>query len=199
MNAFQRMVFASHNLGKLEEVQAFLADLSVEVVSVGNFSTGVPEETGKTFVENAMIKARAACQCSGLPALADDSGLVVNALNGAPGIYSSRYAGKLATDKDNVDKLLAELKNTPIEKRQASFYCALVLMRHVEDPVPIVVQSRWLGEITTAREGVGGFGYDPVFKPLGLNCTSAELTMANKNRISHRGQALSQLHAVLNT
>jgi len=148
-------------------------------------------ETGTTFVENAIIKARHAAKVTGLPAIADDSGLVVDALGGAPGIYSARFAGVNATDSDNIDKLLSELAGS--DNRKAHFFCTLVFMRHAGDPVPLVSQGKWEGEILKSREGDGGFGYDPVFNVPSHNCTAAQLDKAEKNRISHRGNALAIL------
>ncbi len=160
---------------------------------------GVPEaeETGLTFVENAILKARNAALYTGLPALADDSGLAVDALGGAPGIYSARYAGFGAGDRANIDKLLAELAGVPAERRTARFVCALALLHHPADPTPLICQGSWEGIILTEPRGVGGFGYDPVFFVPGENRTAAELEPAVKNRLSHRGRALAQLAQLL--
>lgn len=154
--------------------------------------TDIPE-TGLTFVENAILKARHACQTTGLPAIADDSGLAVAALNGAPGIYSARYAGANAKAPDNIKKLLTELKDIPIAARQACFHCVLVYLSHAEDQTPLICHGMWHGSILTAAQGEGGFGYDPVFFVPAEKKSAAELSLASKNRLSHRGQALRQL------
>lgn len=185
-----RLVLATGNAGKVREMNHILAPLACEVVP--QTSLGVPgaEETGLTFVENAIIKARNAAQHSGLPALADDSGLAVDYLNGAPGIYSSRYAGNNASDTDNVDKLLANLRDVPDAQRTARFICVIVYMRSAEDPTPLICQGTWEGSILKAPGGQNGFGYDPVFLVPTHQCASAELPAAVKNQISHRAQAL---------
>ncbi|MBC3766859.1 RdgB/HAM1 family non-canonical purine NTP pyrophosphatase [Neptunicella marina] len=187
----QQIVLASGNQGKVNELCAMLAPLNLEVLPQSHFNVEEVPETGTTFVENAIIKARHAAKITGLPAIADDSGLVVSALNGAPGIYSARYAGSDANDGSNIDKLLSNMHN--IENRDAYFICVLVYMRHADDPTPIICEGRWHGTITHERHGDGGFGYDPVFWVSELNCSSAELSKADKNAISHRGLALKQL------
>ena len=190
----RKMVLATNNAGKAREFAALLASVNVEIMPQSAFAVPEAEETGLSFVENAILKARNAAQHCGLPALADDSGLVVESLCGAPGIYSARYAGPNASDQANVDKLLAELLGLPIQQRIARFECALALLRHPADPMPLICQGSWRGVIAFEPHGVGGFGYDPVFLPLGQEGkTAAELDLATKNRLSHRGQALEQL------
>jgi len=189
----EKLVLASGNQGKLREFSQLFADKNIQVIPQNEFDTIEAEETGLSFVENAILKARNACRFSGLPALADDSGLEVDALQGAPGIYSARYAGSDASDKENYLKLLDALKNVPKEKRSARFQCVLVYMRHENDPTPQVFQGHWEGEILTAPSGDEGFGYDPVFFVPSENCSSAELSKEIKNALSHRGQAIQEL------
>ncbi|WMO14669.1 XTP/dITP diphosphatase [Pseudoalteromonas piscicida] len=186
-----KVVLATGNQGKVKELSAMLNQYDIEVLPQSDFKVPEVAETGTTFVENAIIKARHAAKISGLPAIADDSGLEVDALNGAPGVYSARYAGANAGDQKNIDHLLAALGEQT--ERSARFWCVLVYMRHADDPTPIICQASWEGEITTTQQGREGFGYDPIFKVQGLDCTSAELTKEEKNAISHRGQALKQL------
>ncbi len=188
-----QIVLASNNQGKVREIGQMLAELELEVVPQSTFNIEDAEETGLTFVENAIIKARHASAAAGLPAIADDSGLEVDALNGAPGIYSARYAGKGASDEQNLQKLLNELENIPEEKRTARFQCLMVYMRHAQDPTPIICQGTWEGIITLEPRGDNGFGYDPVFFVPGHQCTSAQLAPKVKNQLSHRGQALCLL------
>jgi len=188
-----QIVLASNNQGKVREIGQMLAELELEVVPQSTFNIEDAEETGLTFVENAIIKARHASAAAGLPAIADDSGLEVDALNGAPGIYSARYAGKGASDEQNLQKLLNELENIPEEKRTARFQCLMVYMRHAQDPTPIICQGTWEGIITMEPRGDNGFGYDPVFFVPGHQCTSAQLAPKVKNQLSHRGQALCLL------
>lgn len=187
------LVFASGNAGKLREVSQILEPLGWSVHSQGEFFQSEVEETALTFVENALLKARYACAKTGRPALADDSGLEVPALQGAPGIYSSRYAGEHATDADNVTKLLQHMEDVPACMRQASFYCAMVFCRHEHDPTPIIALGRWTGEILHEPSGEGGFGYDPVFFVPEEGKSAAQLDKETKNRLSHRGQALTEL------
>ena len=188
-----QIVLASNNQGKVREIGQMLAELELEVVPQSTFNIEDAEETGLTFVENAIIKARHASAAAGLPAIADDSGLEVDALNGAPGIYSARYAGKGASDEQNLQKLLNELENIPEEKRTARFQCLMVYMRHAQDPTPIICQGTWEGIITMEPRGDNGFGYDPVFFVPDHQCTSAQLAPKVKNQLSHRGQALCLL------
>ena len=193
----KQIVLASNNPGKVREIGQMLADLDLEVLPQSAFKIEEVEETGLSFVENAILKARHAAANSGLPAIADDSGLEVDALNGAPGIYSARYAGAGATDTQNLQKLLADLKKVPQEQRTARFQCLLVYMRHAQDPTPRIYQGTWEGRITFEPRGESGFGYDPVFFVPSHNCTSAELAPEVKNALSHRGQALRKLVADL--
>ena len=185
------LVLATGNPGKVNELANMLSPLNINVLPQSDFNVGEVAETGTTFVENAIIKARHAAKITGMPAIADDSGLEVDGLNGAPGVYSARFAGESASDQDNIDKLLNELADNP--NRKARFWCVLELMRHADDPTPLICSASWEGEITQTQNGEGGFGYDPVFFVKEQNCTSAELTKAQKNAVSHRGQALKKL------
>lgn len=189
----EQIVIATGNPGKLREMQLMLDDLGVAVVSQAELGVKPGPETGETFVANALQKARHAAALTGLPAVADDSGLVVAALNGQPGVYSARYAGPGASDEDNVDKLLAELE--PFDQRQAYFHCAAVFIRSVEDPAPLIAEGSWHGSISRQRRGSEGFGYDPVFVVPDLERHSAELSADEKNRRSHRGLAMRELVA----
>lgn len=193
-----KVVLATGNAGKVREIAQRLGD-RFELVSQVDMGVVAPEETGFTFVENAIIKARAASQQTGLPAIADDSGLAVDALAGAPGIYSARYAGADATDADNIQKLLNTLEGLPLEKRGAQFRCALVYMRHALDPTPIICEGEWRGHILVSPEGRKGFGYDPVFYALEQASAAANLSSERKNQVSHRGKAINQLISQLNT
>ncbi len=192
-----QIVLASNNKGKVREIGQILAGLQLEVMPQAAFNIEEAEETGLTFVENAIIKARHASAKAGLPAIADDSGLEVDALNGAPGIYSARFAGNGASDEENLQKLLTELDKVPDEKRTARFQCLMVYMRHAQDPTPIICQGTWECIITRTPSGEHGFGYDPVFFVPTHNCTSAELAPEVKNQLSHRGQALCLLAEAL--
>ena len=192
-----RVILATHNAGKLAEFAALLAPIQLELVALSQFSAVSPAETGSSFVENAILKARHAAQLSGLPAIADDSGLEVDALRGAPGIYSARYAGPQADDAANQDKLLAQLQAVPDAQRNARFRCALVYLRWDLDPAPLISQASWEGYITRVPRGTAGFGYDPVFALADRLQTAAELSSSEKNRLSHRGQALRGLVAQL--
>ena len=186
-------VLASSNPGKLAELRARLEPAGLHVVAQDAFGVEPPEETGPTFVENALIKARAACAATGLPALADDSGIVVDALEGAPGVRSARYAGPGASDADNVARLLEALRGVVPAERGAAFVCTIACLRHARDPCPIVCEGVWEGRVLDAPRGDGGFGYDPVFFVEALGRTAAELSFAEKNTVSHRGQALARL------
>lgn len=190
------LILASHNQGKCREFQQLLAPKGITVRSARAFDLPDVEETGLTFVENALIKARHVARLTGKPALADDSGLCVDALQGQPGIYSARFSEE-QTDAANNAKLLECLKNTETAERTAFFYCALVLLRHPEDPTPIIAEGKWHGRILTAPKGDNGFGYDPLFHVPSENKTSAELTPETKNRLSHRGRAMQSLLAAL--
>ena len=191
------IVIASGNARKLREFAALLGGTKINLVSQAELGIEGAEETGLSFIENAILKARHAAAESGLPALADDSGLAVDALQGAPGIYSARYSGEHANDQTNIEKLLAELKGVPFEQRQAQFHCVLVFVRHAKDPTPLVCHGIWEGLIAEQPSGREGFGYDPVFWIPELNCTAADLTRERKSEISHRGKALSLLRAKL--
>ncbi len=190
-SAIKELVLASHNAGKLKELQAMLGE-GITVRSVAEFSQQEPEETGLSFVENAILKARHAARVSGLPALADDSGLAVDALGGAPGIYSARYADGQG-DAANNAKLLDALKDVPDSERGAQFVCALALLRHADDPLPILCEGLWHGRILQQPLGNNGFGYDPLFWVGERNCSSAELAPADKNQLSHRARAMALL------
>lgn len=189
----QKIVLATGNQGKVKELAKMLAPLSLEVVPQSDFEVPEVAETGSTFVENAIIKARHASRITGLPAIADDSGLAVDALGGAPGVYSSRYAGPDASDNDNMVKLLDALKDTPESELTAQFLCVLVFMRHADDPTPIICQGQWHGQISRVMRGSNGFGYDPIFWLSGQNLTAAQLSSELKNSLSHRGKALAQM------
>ncbi|MGJ8525979.1 dITP/XTP pyrophosphatase [Halomonadaceae bacterium LMG 33818] len=191
--AIREWVLASGNAGKLNEFNELLSPLGYHLSSQADHGVSDVEETGLTFVENALIKARAAARASGLPALADDSGLVVDALNGEPGIYSARYAGEPSDDEANNAKLLAALADIPEGKRQAKYWCALVYLRHAEDPSPLVIQREWRGDILSHPRGEGGFGYDPLFWIPEQGVSAAELPASEKNRLSHRGRAVAAL------
>ena len=192
---FSELVLASNNKGKLAELQAMLGD-SITVRPQSDFTDIEAEETGLTFVENALIKARHAARVSGLPALADDSGLAVDALGGAPGIYSARYAGG-GGDAANNAKLLEALKDVPDTERGAQFICALALLRHADDPIPVICEGAWQGRILHAPSGEHGFGYDPLFWVPERDCSSAELSPQEKNQLSHRARAMALLKARL--
>jgi len=192
-----RLVLATGNAGKLREMRAILAPWSVEVLPQSDFTAASAEETGLSFVENAILKARFAAEASGLPAVADDSGLEVDALHGAPGIYSARYAGPGADDAANNARLLREIDAIPDRERTARYRCAMVFMRWPLDPAPIVRQASWEGRIARLPRGTGGFGYDPLFLVGDGNVMAAELEAAHKNSISHRGKALRALVTAL--
>ena len=191
------IVLASGNPGKLKEFGALLVDSGFELVPQDQLGIADAEETGLTFVENALLKARHATRVSGLPALADDSGLCVDHLGGAPGLYSARYAGSHGDDAANNAKLLRELDSVPDAQRGAYFLCVLVLLRHADDPAPLIAEGRWPGRVLHAPRGSQGFGYDPLFLPDGETASAAELPPGLKNRISHRGRALAALRQQL--
>ena len=188
-----KFVLASGNLGKLQEMSAMLSPLGFDVRPQSDWNVPEAEEVAPTFIENALLKARNAARHTGLPSIADDSGLVVPALNGEPGIFSARYAGEGAGDQSNMRKLLAALEHQSGTGRQAYFFCAMVMVNAVDDPAPLMATARWQGEILHSPRGDGGFGYDPVFGARGLQCSAAELDPEQKHRISHRGQALREL------
>ncbi|MCC8669905.1 RdgB/HAM1 family non-canonical purine NTP pyrophosphatase [Xanthomonas arboricola] len=189
----KQLVLASGNAGKLEELRAMLVDLPLRIVAQGELGVDDVPETGLTFVENALIKARHACAVTGMPALADDSGLIVDALGGAPGLYSARYAGSPTDAQANNAKLLDAMRAVPAERRSARFYAVIVLLRHPEDPQPLIAEGSWEGVITTEPRGTGGFGYNPVFLDPLHGLTAAEMDSALKNRLSHRAVALATL------
>lgn len=192
-----KLVVASSNAGKLAEFRDLLGDAGYEFVTQGELGVDDVEETGLTFVENALLKARNAARASGLPALADDSGLCVDALGGAPGLYSARYAGNHGDAQANIAKLLDAMKDVPRAQRTAHFHAVIVLLRHADDPQPVIAEGRWSGLILEAPRGHGGFGYDPVFLDPENNLSAAEFEPAIKNRLSHRGRALAALRQKL--
>ncbi|EMO0472224.1 XTP/dITP diphosphatase [Pluralibacter gergoviae] len=189
----QKVVLATGNAGKVRELASLLNDFGLDVVAQTELNVDSVEETGLTFIENAILKARHAAKVTGLPAIADDSGLAVDFLGGAPGIYSARYAGEEACDRQNLEKLLDALKDVPDAQRQAQFHCVLVYMRHAGDPTPLVCHGSWSGVITREAAGSGGFGYDPIFFVPSEGKTAAELSREEKIAISHRGRALKLL------
>ena len=193
-----KIVLASNNAGKAREISEILAAYGISVVPQSDFSVPEIPETGLTFVENALLKARNACHHTGLPAIADDSGIEIDALNGAPGIYSARFAGVGATDEINLQKALTELKDVPEEQRGARFQCLMVLLEHENDPTPLICQGSWEGKILTEPQGENGFGYDPIFYVPEHQCSSAQLTAEQKNALSHRGKALKALAKEIN-
>lgn len=189
----KKILLASNNPGKVREIAAILADHDMEVVPQSAFAVPEADETGLTFIENAILKARHASRLSGLPAIADDSGLEVDALGGAPGVFSARYAGEGATDAANNAKLLDALRDVPPERRTARFRCVMAYLRHEHDPSPVVAEGVWEGVMLSEARGEGGFGYDPLFFLPEQGCASAELSAEVKNRLSHRGKALRAL------
>jgi XTP/dITP diphosphohydrolase len=194
-----KVVLATGNKGKLAELSALLAPMDWQVVPQSDFQLPDAVEDGLSFIENALIKARHASRLTGLPAIADDSGLAVDALGGAPGIYSARYAGEHGNDLKNLQKLLADLTQVPEGQRAAQFYCVLAFVRHADDPVPVIAQGVWHGQIALQAAGSGGFGYDPIFLPDDRSggCTAAELSPEQKKQLSHRGKALRLLLSLL--
>ncbi|WGL96973.1 RdgB/HAM1 family non-canonical purine NTP pyrophosphatase [Arsenophonus nasoniae] len=189
----QKVVLATGNAGKVCEFSELLKECNLNIIAQTELAIRAIEETGLTFIENAILKARNAAKVSGLAAIADDSGLSVNALNGAPGIYSARFAGENASDEENLHKLLSVMKDIPDNQRQAQFNCVLVYLRHFADPTPIICHCIWQGVLTHEPKGSNGFGYDPIFYDTQLKLTAAQLTKAQKNALSHRGQALRML------
>jgi XTP/dITP diphosphohydrolase len=196
MSLPEKIVLASGNPGKVREIRRILAEFGVEIVPQTDLGVGDAEETGSSFVENALIKARHASLLTGLPAIADDSGLVVDALDGRPGVYSARYSGAAATDDSNIDKLLSELRGVPDDERTAAFHCCAVYVS-TDGSTSLVAEGRWHGKILTQRRGTGGFGYDPVFFDPECGRTAAELGPELKNARSHRGKALTALAGML--
>lgn len=193
----KKIVLATGNQGKVREMADLLVGFGFDVVAQTELNVPEAEETGTTFIENAIIKARHAAKITGLPAIADDSGLEVDYLQGAPGIYSARYAGENASDQQNLEKLLAAMEGVPDEQRTARFHCVLVFMRHENDPTPLVCHGTWQGRILHQAHGSNGFGYDPIFFVPEDNCASAELLPARKKQLSHRGKALKMLFKTL--
>jgi len=188
-----KLVMASSNHGKLQELRELLEGHGIELLAQSDLGVEDAEETGTTFVENALLKARHATRITGLPALADDSGICVDALQGAPGLYSARYAGEHGNAARNINKLLDALRDVPEADRTAHFYCVLVLLRHADDPQPLIVEGEWRGRILDASRGQGGHGYDPVFFDPAYGLSAAEMDPVLKNRLSHRGKALASL------
>jgi XTP/dITP diphosphohydrolase len=189
----KKIVLASNNAGKLREFNTLFAKYDIEVVAQNNFNVPDVIEDGLSFVENAIIKARHTAKCTGLPSIADDSGLEIDALNGSPGIYSARFAGENVTDLENTNLVLEKLKNIPDEQRTARFQCLLVYMEHANDVTPLICQGTWEGKILTQAQGENGFGYDPIFYVPTYKCSAAELGSKVKNSLSHRYQALQKL------
>jgi XTP/dITP diphosphohydrolase len=192
-----RVVLASSNGGKLRELASLLAPLGFELIAQNTLGVETPPETGETFADNALLKARHAAAATQLPALADDSGIEVDALGGRPGIYSARYAGEGASDEDNLRKMVSELRNVPSEKRTARYQCVIAFVSTSADPKPLLASGTWDGSLISEPRGLGGFGYDPIFIPHGFDRTAAELDAVEKNALSHRGQALRALVAQL--
>jgi len=192
-----KAVLASSNAGKLRELGSILAPLGYELVPQSSFGIETPPETGITFIENAVLKARYAAGMTGLSAIADDSGIEVDALGGRPGVYSARYAGEQADDAANVQKMLAELADVPDQSRTARYQCVIAFVRSGEDPFPLIARGSWEGTILAQPRGTGGFGYDPIFLPAGLQVSAAELSPDEKNARSHRGEALRALVRLL--
>ncbi len=193
----KKLVIASHNLGKVREIEALLSDHPLQLIGQGQLAIDTVPETGLSFVENALIKAYHAAEQSGLSALADDSGLIVDALEGEPGIYSARYAGEHATDQQNIQAVLQAMRARGIEESPARFCCVLAWVRYPKDPLPEIFRGVWEGKVTLQQSGAKGFGYDPIFIDPTHNCSAAELAEAIKNQISHRGQAMQQLKTSL--
>ena len=193
MNPIKKIVLASGNAGKVREINQLFENFGIEVVPQSEFNVPDVPETGTTFVENAIIKARHAAECTGLPAIADDSGIEVDALNARPGVYSARYAGEGCNDTDNNNKMLDELKDVAEDDRSARYQCLIVFMRDHNDPVPLITQGSWEGRILKAPQGDGGFGYDPIFYVPTHNCSGGELSLEVKNTLSHRSIALNAM------
>jgi XTP/dITP diphosphohydrolase len=192
-----KAVLASSNAGKLRELAAILAPLGYELITQTSLGIDTPPETGTTFAENALLKARHAARLSGLPAIADDSGIEVDALGGRPGVYSARYAGEQATDDANLRKMLEELQGVPQEQRTARYQCVIAFVSTADDAAPLIAHGSWEGRVLTHPRGAGGFGYDPIFQPAELQVSAAELSAAEKNARSHRGEALRVLAGLL--
>lgn len=198
MLSHRTVVLASNNPGKIREINTLLSDTGIEVISQSEFNVPDVAETGFSFIENALIKARNAASYCPYPVIADDSGIALDALDGRPGIYSARYAGIDASDEDNLCKLIDEVKDLPEDRRKARFVCLMVYLQYETDPVPLITEGIWHGIALTEPQGKNGFGYDPMFYVPDYDCTSAELDPDTKNRLSHRGQALRKLISMLN-
>jgi XTP/dITP diphosphohydrolase len=196
MSSFE-VVLASGNAGKIREFQALFATTPFKLTSQAQYHVTSAEETGTTFIENAILKAKHAAKITGKPAISDDSGLEIDALQGKPGVYSARYLGAAASESDRCEGILRELKDIPEPQRTARFQCVLVYMRHHADPSPVVVQASWEGKIATSMQGASGHGYDPIFFLENMNCTAAELSSDQKNTLSHRAQAMEKLMQAL--
>lgn len=192
-----KLVLATSNLGKVIEIQPLLSDIGYTIITQAELGVSDAIENGHTFVENALIKARHACAVTGLPAIADDSGLIIDALNGAPGLISAHYAGVHGDAIGNIKKVLTELQGVPQARRSARFYSLIVMLKHAEDPQPLIAEGLWEGEILEAPQGENGFGYDPIFFVSEYQCSAAELPADVKNQISHRGRALLKLRELL--
>jgi len=192
-----KVVLASSNAGKIKEFKEILKNFHIDIIPQSDLGVSDIEETGLSFIENAIIKARHAAKVTGLPAIADDSGLAVDALNGAPGIYSARYAGANAGSKNNIAKLLNDMRDVPDNKRSGSFHCVLAFLSHALDPTPLICDGKWSGQILHEPKGENGFGYDPVFYVPSEKMTAAELPSTLKNQISHRGMAIQLLLKML--
>jgi XTP/dITP diphosphohydrolase len=197
MGSPRRVVLATGNAGKVRELAALLAPLAIEIIPQTSLGIASAEETGDTFEANALLKARHAARAAGLPALADDSGIEVDALDGRPGVWSARYAGASATDAENNALLLAELAQVPLPRRTARYHCVIAYVRDADDPAPLIACGAWEGAIAMAPAGTGGFGYDPLFIPAGGSATAAQMPAAEKNAASHRGHALMELARLL--
>ncbi len=195
---YKKIVLATNNLNKVREINELFQESIYKIIPQSEFKVTEVEETGKTFTENALIKARNAAKYTDLPVIADDSGIEVDALDGRPGIFSARYSGIGATDKDNLTKLIKDIKHIDRKNCQAKFICAMVYIAYENDPNPIIVEGIWKGYVITKPRGVNGFGYDPIFYVPEYECTSAELDRKKKNQLSHRGQAIRKLTKKLN-
>jgi len=193
---FKKILLASNNQKKLAEIKPLLAELDCELIRQKDLGIADAVEDGLSFVENAIKKARHACQHSGLPAIADDSGIEVDYLNGRPGIYSARFAGEHASDEDNLQKLLTEMHGVPEAQRTARYQCVIVFMQHAADPTPLIAQAHWQGRLLETKQGTGGFGYDPIFYVPERGCSAAELSAEQKAALSHRGKALRQFKSL---
>ncbi|MDB6096148.1 MAG: hypothetical protein JWM09_426 [Francisellaceae bacterium] len=194
----KKIVLATHNAGKIKEIENFFQEFSIEFLNAKELNLAIPEETGLSFVENALLKAREVAKLTQMPSIADDSGLIIPTLDNAPGLYSARYAGKFASAWDNINKLTSTLQTKNVNRVPAFYYCVIVLLKTFDDPTPVIIQGKCYGEILDTPQGAGGFGYDPLFYLPLHGCTMAELSLIIKNKISHRAKALLQLKQILN-